>query len=414
MRSTSILLAIIAAFISTTPARALESSMTARSSLPPGELWTKIGDFCGITAWDPAVERCDLSEDGKQRTVIFFGGVGRVAAVLEDWDNANRSFSWTSSSRLAPVTNYRAKVSVIADGQGSIFKLTANYEASGVSDAEARKIIDGGIHRGLCMSSPLRCTDDQPTVAAAEIVKFDGLSVTSRRLMLRGYLRRPDGAEPAPAVVLLHGCGGFPEALDENWGATIAAWGYVTLTVDSFGPRGLKNTCLGGGSDLAFDPYQALRFLAKQQFVDPQRVIVLGFSQGGWLGLSAVERGPIEKSSENKFVAAAAFYPVCRAVRGPMTVPTLILTGESDDWTLASACRKLADGEDDSGMSRQKGEGIPVRLIVYPNAYHGFDLPIFRVPVTYFGHHHEYNKEVTDQASQALREFLKSVVQSNR
>jgi len=215
-------------------------------------------------------------------------------------------------------------------------------------------------------------------------------------------------------VVLLHGCGGFPEALDENWGATIAAWGYVTLTVDSFGPRGLKNTCLGGASDLAFDPYQALKFLAKQQFIDPQRVVVVGFSRGGWLGLSAVERGPIEKGAENKFVAAAAFYPVCRAVKGPMTVPTLIPTGESDDWTPADACRKLADGEDDLGMSRQKGEGSLIRLIVYPNAYHGFDLPNLRVPVTYFGHHHEYNKEVTDQASEALREFLKSMVQSNK
>ncbi|MBR1157161.1 hypothetical protein [Bradyrhizobium sp. JYMT SZCCT0428] len=65
-------------------------------------------------------------------------------------------------------------------------------------------------------------------------------------------------------------------------------------------------------------------------------------------------------------------------------------------------------------MSRQKGEGIPVQLIVYPNAYHGFDLPFFQVPVTYFGHHHEYNNDVTVQASQALREFLKAVAQSKR
>jgi dienelactone hydrolase len=54
-------------------------------------------------------------------------------------------------------------------------------------------------------------------------------------------------------------------------------------------------------------------------------------------------------------------------------------------------------------MSRQKGEGAPIQLIVYPNAYHGFDLPNLRTPVTYFGHHLEYDKEVTDQASEALR-----------
>jgi dienelactone hydrolase len=414
VRST-LILPIVAAIISATSAHALESSMSARSSLPPTELWKKIGDFCGMTAWDPAVERCDLSEDGKQRTVLFFGGIGRAVAVLEDWDNSNRSFSWTSSFALAPVSNNRARVSVIADGQTSVLKLTASYEAKGVSDAEAKKIIDGAIYRGLCLSSPLLCSDDQRPLTPAEAVEFDGMSITSRPLTLRGYLRRPDTPGPSPAVVLLHGCGGFPEPLDEIWGVRIAAWGYVTLTVDSFGPRGLKNTCRGAmTADMAFDPYQALKFLSRQQFVDPRRIIVVGFSQGGLLSLSSVERGLVENVAENKFVAAAAFYPVCRAVKGPMTVPTLILTGESDDWTPADACHKLANGEDELGMSRQKGEGTPIRLIVYPNAYHGFDLSNLRAPITYFGHHLEYNKEATDQASDALREFLKSMVQGSR
>ena len=187
------------------------------------------------------------------------------------------------------------------------------------------------------------------------------------------------------------------------------------MTVDSFGPRGLKNTCRGGmKADMAFDPYQALKFLSGQPFVDPRRIIVVGFSQGGLLSLSSVERGPVEKAAENKFVAAAAFYPVCRAIKGPMTVPTLILTGESDDWTPADACRKLVDGEDEMEVSRQKGEGSPIRLIVYPNAYHGFDLSNLRAPITYFGHHQEYNKEAANQASEALREFLKSMFQGSR
>jgi len=53
-----------------------------------------------------------------------------------------------------------------------------------------------------------------------------------------------------------------------------------------------------------------------------QRVVVAGFSQGGWFSLAAVERGAVEQSSERKFRAAVAFYPVCIAVKGPMTVPT--------------------------------------------------------------------------------------------
>src|SRR5262249_51444488 len=76
---------------------------------------------------------------------------------------------------------------------------------------------------------------------------------------LQGPLRRPAGAGPFPAIVLLHGCAGNWKGLDERWGRQIAPWGYVTLTVDSFGPRGIDNTCTSGSpADMAFDAYRAL------------------------------------------------------------------------------------------------------------------------------------------------------------
>ena len=93
-----------------------------------------------------------------------------------------------------------------------------------------------------------------------------------------------------------------------------------------------------------------------------------------------------------------------------MTVPTLIMTGESDDWTPAEACRKLVNGQNDWGISRQKGEGVPIKLIVYPDAYHSFDLPTLQTPIKYFGHHLEFNKLATEQSSDALREFLQAKV----
>jgi len=79
------------------------------------------------------------------------------------------------------------------------------------------------------------------------------------------------------------------------------------------------------------DAYRGLNFLVRQQFVDPKRVAVMGFSQGGWITLSSVERGAIEQTSANKFRAAAAIYPLCNPIKGPMTVPTLIMIGECDD-----------------------------------------------------------------------------------
>jgi dienelactone hydrolase len=224
---------------------------------------------------------------------------------------------------------------------------------------------------------------------------------------LQGYLRRTNGAGRSPAVVLLHSCNGDWRRLDQRWGMRIASWGYVTLTVDSFGPRGIKNSCGGGAPvDMAFDAYRALNFLVQQPFVDSARVAALGFSQGGWLALTSVERGIIEQLSPNKFRAAIAFYPPCLGFKGNMTVPTLILIGERDDWTLAGECRNMVDGRDDWGISRRKGDGVPVRLVVYPDAFHAFDALSPRTPVEYLGHHLEFNQAATDQSIGAVREFL--------
>jgi hypothetical protein len=107
----SMALSLVLAAISAASAEALESSITARSSLPPGELWSKVADFCAISAWDPVVERCELSANGKQRTIVIFGGVGRVVSELENRDDANRSYSWKANvSGLLPVENYRGSI----------------------------------------------------------------------------------------------------------------------------------------------------------------------------------------------------------------------------------------------------------------------------------------------------------------
>jgi dienelactone hydrolase len=227
---------------------------------------------------------------------------------------------------------------------------------------------------------------------------------------LQGYMRQADGTGPSPAVVLLHSCNGDWRRLDERWGERIASWGYVTLTVDSLGPRGLSNCSGGAQDDLALDAYRSLNFLAREPYVDPDRVAVLGFARGGQVALMSVERGAIEHFATNKFRAAIAFYPPCRLFKGDMTVPTLILIGERDDWSSAEACRDLVDGRDEMGVSRQPVEHPPIKLMVYPGAYHAFDAPDLQTPGERRAHHLEFNQSATDQSTVALREFLDATI----
>jgi dienelactone hydrolase len=228
---------------------------------------------------------------------------------------------------------------------------------------------------------------------------------------LQGYLRQPRDGGASPAVVLLHGCNGGWRQLDERWGKLLVSWGYVTLTVDRFGPRGLGSTCTGGPPPATvFDAYRALDFLVQQPFVDRDRVAVIGFSQGGLLALTSVERGMIERASNDKFRAAIAFYPPCLGIKNSMTVPTLILIGELDDWTLAAECRNLVEGRDDYGISRQKGLGVPIEFVVYPGAYHAFDIPSLAMPVQFLGHRLEFNQAARDQSIDAVRKFLYATI----
>ena len=55
-------------------------------------------------------------------------------------------------------------------------------------------------------------------------------------------IRTIGGGGPFPAVVVLHGCigisGHFTGIADR-----LSSWGYVTLAVDSLGPRGISSRC---------------------------------------------------------------------------------------------------------------------------------------------------------------------------
>ena len=238
------------------------------------------------------------------------------------------------------------------------------------------------------------------SAAAAQLVQVDAVAVNTRAEPLLGYLAKPDGAGPFPAVIVLHGCNGFSPTMP-TVAERLRSWGYVALAIDSLGPRGQSNVCTGGTAfrTQPLDAYAGLNFLAAQPFVDPDRIGVLGYSMGGGSALLAAERGTIEQVFPRKFRAAIAYYPAfCESRTGVMAAPTLILIGALDDWTPAQGCQKLSE--------RGASDGAPIELVLYPNAYHGFDLAMLRPGQRYFGHWLEYDEAAATDALTQVHQFL--------
>ena len=219
--------------------------------------------------------------------------------------------------------------------------------------------------------------------------------------ILTGRLKKPQGEGPFPAVVLLHGCGGIQPKRDHRWVERLTGWGYVTLQVDSFGPRGLASVCTLGGKESAdmlarrvVDAYDARNYLASQPFVDKKRIAVMGWSNGAATTLNA-----LYPERNDPFTAAVAMYPHCRKQLNSLNTPLLILIGEKDDWTPAEACRSMMP----AGNSR-----FEVKLKVYPDAYHAYDsLGKPRQAAGSRGSHHlEYNEAAEQDSILMVKEFL--------
>lgn len=220
-----------------------------------------------------------------------------------------------------------------------------------------------------------------PFAQAQERVEFDSLDrAAGQPVRLSGYwfaVQKPN----APALVLLHGCSGLygrgGQVTDRlrDYAALLNAQGAHALVLDSLTPRSEKELCTQKTgtrrvtqANRRLDALAALAWLAQRGDVDPQRLGLLGWSNGGSTVLAAINsRHPAVAAAGPKAAFAVAFYPGCEAElqRGfESLTPLLMLVGEADDWTPAAPCHELA--------SVAVGPTKPA-VEAYAGAYHGFD-----------------------------------------
>jgi dienelactone hydrolase len=237
-----------------------------------------------------------------------------------------------------------------------------------------KKSLDDHLLVALAAAAILMMLISFALAASPERIDFP-LDSNEEQKPISGYLFKPAGPGPFPAVIALHGCGGIFTTKGDftkrhaDWTDRWLAAGYAVLFPDSFGSRDLGSVCKLADRRIrprqrADDVAAAVRYLATQPSIDRKRIALVGWSNGGSAVLWAVRKG--FSLGDVELATAIAFYPGCRPLtERPGWSPRLDLTvliGADDNWTSPVPCRTLRDR---TGFT----------LIEYPGAVHDFDAP---------------------------------------
>ena len=197
---------------------------------------------------------------------------------------------------------------------------------------------------------------------------------------MAGELRIAQGIGRLPAVVLMHGSGGVSPTM-EAWTRHLNTMGVSTFVIDGFSGRGLtsvnQDQAKLGRLNFILDIYGALEILAKHPRVDPERIVLMGFSRGGQGALYAsVKRfNDLWNKSGAQFAAYIPFYPDCATTYATDTElverPIRIFHGSPDDYNPVATCKAY--------VSRLQEAKRDVALTEYPESQHGFDAGLLGV-----------------------------------
>jgi dienelactone hydrolase len=199
-----------------------------------------------------------------------------------------------------------------------------------------------------------------------------------------GEFRVAQGAGRLPVVVMMHGSGGV-NGTSEAWVHQFNSMGISTFVIDGFSGRGITatstNQALLGRLNLIVDIYHALDILAKHPRVDPNRIVLMGFSRGGQAALYASESRfqKLWNKSGLQFAAYIPFYPDCSTTYVDDTEivdrPIRIFHGTPDDYNPVASCKAFVE--------RLKEAKRDVVLTEYADSPHGFDSGLLGVNTNY-------------------------------
>lgn len=212
----------------------------------------------------------------------------------------------------------------------------------------------------------------------------------AERLLTGAEVTRPFGLGPLPTVLHFHGCGGL-RPFERRYAARARQAGYAVVTVDSFKPRGISRlsgsltVCTGlqlHGSERAADVYAMYDWVRNQNWADPQRIVLAGWSHGAWTVMDALAMGeaarrfthladlpprPLMGLAGAILVYPYAGFPSMTRQRGWQGEKPRVF------GLLAGKDHVVGTRYPAAALDRLERDGLRVDRLVFPDATHAFD-----------------------------------------
>ena len=364
-----------------------------------------------------------VSDEGREFASLrrYDIATGEVSTVLEsEWDVAGAGYS-RSGDYLFVATNEEARF------------LTRLYDADTMREVRLRGIPDG-IVNGLRLSrddrylafynsdgstpedlwagpmegTPQRLTDalsaeiEREHMVTPEHVRFESFDGT----YVPGLLYKPhqvSRAEPAPAMVMVHGGPGGQAMVGYSpLKQALVNHGYVVFDINNRGSSGYGKSFYRmddqrhGEVDLA-DVVASKDMLIETGYVDPDRIGIIGGSYGGYMVLAALTLQPDEfdvgvdlfgisnwvrtlmsippwweafrealyQEMGDPATDSARLYRISPLFNADnITAPLMVLQGANDP--------RVLQVESDEIVEAARANGVPVEYVIFPDEGHGF------------------------------------------
>lgn len=219
---------------------------------------------------------------------------------------------------------------------------------------------------------------------------------------------RPQNTNPVPTALFLHVAGGMiakQVASQKEWSEWLRERGMAFVSVQ----RGRSPRAQGYNGDLAAyiammrqradDARRALEWLSSTGWADPRRLLIVGQSQGGSVGILGAVDGTLA-------VPHVALYPPCAIRQEPPTrlerfPKSLWILGEYDPIARAKDCIAMHE------MFLRAGAPA-IELVTLPKAYHEFDFPTLETKDN-GGATMLFSAEARDRARLEVEKFLRGL-----